>query len=234
MKRPPQREAKAFYRTRLIWEVSINGRNKAARVFVVLGTVVPSLALRFHCFAGYSKVLVPALAASNLAPELQAALRVVFLSLGWHWFVTAIVALLAGITETRLRKILVLFCGLAVLLEAGVGASMMGFFIGNEMIGAAALLLVCGGLLFEELGAQTCGNRFQRTSSPQRGERMPIACPERSRRGGNHGVRGIKRTSPEGAERKRSLKELLHPEQIPVRAQPNSRVHPQGRRIGPK
>jgi hypothetical protein len=114
--------------------------------------LVASAAL--HCFAGYSKVLVPALAASNLAPELQAALRVVFLSLGWHWFVTAIVALLAGITETRLRKTLVLICGLAVLLEAGVGASMMGFFVGNEMIGSAALLLVCGGLLFEKSGAQ--------------------------------------------------------------------------------
>jgi len=134
---------------------SINGRNKAARVFVILGSVVLVVSAALHCFGGYSKVLVPALAASNLDPGLQAALRVVFLSLGWHWFVTAIVALLAGITETRLRKTLVLICGLAVLLEAGVGASMMGFFVGNEMIGAAALLLVCGGLLFEKSGAQT-------------------------------------------------------------------------------
>ena len=102
-----------------------------------------------HSFAGYSSGF-PALAKSNLDPRLQVAFQVVFLSLGWHWFVTAIVALLAGITETRLRKTLVLFCGLAVLLEAGVGASMMGFFIGNELIGAAALLLVCGGLLFEK------------------------------------------------------------------------------------
>jgi hypothetical protein len=54
-----------------------------------------------------------------------------------------------------LRKTLVLLCGLAVLLEAGVGASMMGFFIGSEMIGAAALLLVCGGLLFDQSGTQT-------------------------------------------------------------------------------
>jgi len=120
-----------------------------------LGSVVLTASAALHCFAGYSKVASPALAASNLDPGLQAAFRVVFLSLGWHWFVTGIVALLAGITETRLRKTLVLFCGLAVLLEAGVGASMMGFFAGNEMIGAAALLLVCGGLLFEKSGAQT-------------------------------------------------------------------------------
>jgi len=132
----------------------MNRRNKAARVFVILGGVVLFASAALHCFAGYSKV-VPALTTSNLNPGLQAAFRVVFLSLGWHWLVTAIVALLAGVTETRLRKTLVLLCGLAVLLEAGVGASMMGVFIGNEMIGAAALLLVCGGLLFDQPEVQT-------------------------------------------------------------------------------
>ena len=132
----------------------MNGRNKGARVFVILGSVVLIASAALHCFAGYSNDF-PALAVSNLDPGLKAGFRVVFLSLGWHWFVTAIVALLAGITETRLRKTLVLFCGLAVLLEAGLGASMMGFFIGNELIGAAALLLVCAGLLFEKSGAQT-------------------------------------------------------------------------------
>ena len=150
----PQRGRKSSLQNPAHWEVSINGRNKAARVFVILGSVVLAASAALHCFAGYSR-LSPALAMSNLGPGLQAAFRVVFLSLGWHWFVTAIVALLAGITETRLRKMPVLLCGLAVLLEAGVGASMMGFFIGNEMIGAAALLLVCGGLLFEKVAAQT-------------------------------------------------------------------------------
>ena len=132
----------------------MNRRNKAARVFVILGGVGLFASAALHCFGGYSQVF-PALNASNLNPGLQAAFRVVFLSLGWHWLVTAIVALLAGVTETRLRKTLVLLCGLAVLLEAGVGASMMGFFIGNEMIGGAALLLICGGLLFDQSGTQT-------------------------------------------------------------------------------
>jgi hypothetical protein len=84
-----------------------------------------------------------------LSPRLKEAFRVVFLSLGWHWVVTAVVALLAGVTGTRLRKVLLLTCGLAVLIEAGVGVSMMGFFIGNLLICTAALLLVCGGLLFD-------------------------------------------------------------------------------------
>ncbi len=132
----------------------MSGRNEAARVFVILGSVVLFASAALHCFAGFSKVF-QALTTSNLNPGLQAAFRVVFLSLGWHWLLTAIVALLAGVTETRLRKMLVLLCGLAVLLEAGVGASMMGFFIGNEMIGAAALLLVSGGLLFNQSGART-------------------------------------------------------------------------------
>ena len=130
----------------------MSGRNKAARAFVILGSVVLLGSAVLHGLGGYGE-LFPLLIASNLNPGVNTAIRVVFLSLGWHWLVTAIVALLAGVTETKLRKILVLFCGVAVLLEAGVGASMMGFFIGNEMIGAAALLLVCGGLLFEKSGA---------------------------------------------------------------------------------
>ena len=126
----------------------MRGRNGAARVFVILGCVVLFASAALHSFAGYSKVF-PVLAASNLSPGLQAAFRVIFLALGWHWLLAAIIALLASIKETRLRKTLVLVCGLALLLEAGVGASAMGFFIGNEMIGSAALLLICGGLLFD-------------------------------------------------------------------------------------
>jgi hypothetical protein len=131
----------------------MNGRNKAARIFVSLGSVVLFASAALHCVGGY-KVGFPALDASNLSPGLQIGFRVVFLSLAWHWVVIAIVALLAGFSQTRLRKLLVPFCGLAVLLEAAVGASVMGFFIGNEMIGASALLLVCGGLLFDQSGVQ--------------------------------------------------------------------------------
>jgi hypothetical protein len=132
----------------------MNGRNKAARAFVILGSLVLFVSAVLHCVGGYEAGF-PALSASNLDPHLQTAFRVVFLSLAWQWIITAVVALLAGLTRTRLRQILVLFCGLAVLLEAAVGASMMGLFIGNEMIGIGALLLVCGGLLFDQSGAQT-------------------------------------------------------------------------------
>lgn len=123
-------------------------RDRAARAFVVAGSVVLMASALLHIFAGF-KVGFPALNASDLAPALKEAFRVVFLSLGWHWIVVAIIALLAAIAETKLRKVYVLLCGFAVLIEAVVGAGMMGLFIGNEMIGAAALLLICGGLLFD-------------------------------------------------------------------------------------
>jgi hypothetical protein len=129
-------------------------RNKAALALVIVGSAVLFASAALHFFGGYTQIF-PLYAASNLSPRLKVAFRVVFLSLGWHWTVTAVLALLAGVTETRLRKVFVLTCGLAVLIEAGVSASMMGFFIGNELIGIAALLLVCAGTLFDQSGART-------------------------------------------------------------------------------
>jgi hypothetical protein len=127
----------------------MSGRNKAARACVILGSVVLFASAALHFAGGYTQVF-PLYNSSNLSPRLKLAFRVVFLSLGWHWVVTGVVALLAGITETRLRKALVLICGLALLIEAGMSAMIMGFFIGNELIGTAALLFVFGGALFEQ------------------------------------------------------------------------------------
>jgi hypothetical protein len=94
----------------------MNGRNKAARAFVICGSVVLFAGAALHTFASASSVF-PVLNASNLNPALQAAFRVVVLSLGWHWLIISIVALLAGVTETRLRKLLVLICGLVCCLK---------------------------------------------------------------------------------------------------------------------
>jgi hypothetical protein len=125
----------------------MNGRQKGARLLVALGSFVLFVSAALHCVAA-TRLAFPALAASNLSPFLQTAFQVMFLSAGWHWVVIAVVALAAAFTETKLRKFFVLVCGLAVVLEAGVGASVMGFFIGNEMISAGGLLIVLGGLLF--------------------------------------------------------------------------------------
>ena len=76
-------------------------------------------------------------------------MRAVFLLVAWDWIVIAIVALLAAFTKTKLRKILVLFCGVAVLAETALTLAFIGVFVGNEMIGSAALLLIVGGLLIQ-------------------------------------------------------------------------------------
>ncbi len=130
------------------WGASMNGRNKAARILVALGGIILFASAAVHSVA-YCKKLSPALSASNLSAPLQATLRAVFLLIGWDWIVIAVVALLAAFTETKLRKILVLLCGVAVLVQTGLTLAFIGVFLGNEMIASAALLIICGGVLFQ-------------------------------------------------------------------------------------
>jgi hypothetical protein len=126
----------------------MNWRNRAARILATIGSIVLFAAAVLHFFGGYSTGF-PALAASNLKVGLQTAFRVVFLSVGWEWILLGTIALLAAFKATAARKALVLVCGLGVLIEAVVGVASMGIFVGNEMIGAAAILIIIGGLLFE-------------------------------------------------------------------------------------
>ena len=98
-----------------------------------------------HSFA-YTK-LSPTVSASNLAQNLQSVFRVAFLSMAWNWLVLAIIAWIATLREARLRKPLVLICGFAVLIQAIFTVPFVGFFIGDEMIGVASLLILCGGFL---------------------------------------------------------------------------------------
>jgi len=126
----------------------MSGRNKAARILVAMGSIVLFASAALHSLAAYPR-LSTALGASNLSVHLQESLRAVMLLVGWDWIVIAIVALLAAFTETKLRKILVLFCGLAVLVETALALAFIGVFVGNELIGSAAVLLMVGGLLLQ-------------------------------------------------------------------------------------
>ena len=125
----------------------MNARNKAARILVAIGAIVLFASAALHSMGAYPK-LSTQLAASNLNANLQSALRAIFLLVGWDWVVLAIIALLAAFTQARLRKPLVLFCGFAVLVQTILTLAFIGVFIGNEMIGTAAVLLIVGGLLF--------------------------------------------------------------------------------------
>src|SRR5690349_21755707 len=129
---------------------SMSRRHQAARILVTTGAVILLLSAALHFFGGY-RAGFPALASSNLDPRLQAAFRVVFLAVGWHWILLSTMALVAAFSGIALRKFVVLVCGVGVLVEAAAGAAAMGLFLGNEMIGAAAILMTTGGLLFERV-----------------------------------------------------------------------------------
>jgi hypothetical protein len=124
----------------------MNGRNKAARILVGLGAIGLFATAVFH-LKDYPKD-TPALSGSNLSAPLQAGFRAIYVLVGWNWIVVAVIALLAAFTEAKLRKVLVLFCGVAVLVETALTLAFMGVFLGTELMGAAALSIISGGLLF--------------------------------------------------------------------------------------
>ncbi|MGB0014728.1 MAG: hypothetical protein WBQ03_24250 [Candidatus Sulfotelmatobacter sp.] len=125
----------------------MNGRNNAARILVALGALVLIAAALIHCIAAYPKVST-VVNASNLSAPLQRALRTVFLLVGWDWIVIAIIMLINAFTVTKLRKVIVFFCGFALLVTAVVMLTFLGSFVGTDMVLASALMSFCGGLLF--------------------------------------------------------------------------------------
>ncbi len=130
----------------------MNARNKAARILVALGALVLIAGALLHCIAAYPKVST-AVQASDLGAPLQGALRTVFLLVGWDWIVIAIIMLISAFTVTKLRKIIVLLCGLALLATAALMLVFLGWFAGTDIILASALMSFCGGLLFDSTAA---------------------------------------------------------------------------------
>lgn len=126
----------------------MNGRNNAAMILVAFGTIVLFGGALVHCLAAYPKAS-PAILASNLSTPLQGALRAVFLLVGWDWMVIAVIVLIGAFTATKLRKVITVFCGFALLVTAAVMLGFLGWFVGSEMILASALMIFCGGLLFQ-------------------------------------------------------------------------------------
>ena len=130
-------------------------RSTVSRTLVTLGCVVLLVAAAVHCLA-YLKFSAPAVHASNLPIALQSVFEVAFLSMAWSWIVLALIVAVVTFVETRLGKPIALICGFAVLIQAVFTVSMVGFFIGNEMIGAASLLIIIGCFLFHGSWLETC------------------------------------------------------------------------------
>ncbi|MGA2340719.1 MAG: hypothetical protein ABSF75_12545 [Terracidiphilus sp.] len=125
----------------------MNGRRIAARVLVAFASVVLFASAALHSILAYPMVSA-ALAASNLSHSLQSAMRAVFLLVAWDWIVIGMIVLFAGFTETMLRRIVILFCGVALLVQTGIMLRFLGWFTGSEMIVAAGLLIVSAGFVF--------------------------------------------------------------------------------------
>lgn len=121
-------------------------RQIVAQLLVALGSLNVLVGAGLHLLAGYP-LLSKALAASNLGGILGNAMRAVFLIVGMAWITIAIVALIAAFTQTRIRKVLVLFCGFSLLAEIPIWVSFMGWFIGNEMFLLSGVLITLGGFL---------------------------------------------------------------------------------------
>jgi hypothetical protein len=137
------------FKFEILTDAFVTGRNKAARVLVVLGAILLFVSAAAHSVA-YLKVFSPAIGVSNLQAAFQSAGRVAFLLMACDWIVIAIVALVATFSDARLRKALVLICGVAILAETALTVPFVGFFIGNELIGSAGFFLLVGGLLFQQ------------------------------------------------------------------------------------
>lgn len=122
-------------------------RQFVAQLLVGLGCLNMLVGAGLHLFAGYP-LISAGIAASNLSGPLSNATRAVFLMIGFTWITIAVITLIAAFTQTRIRKVLVLFCGLSLLAGIPIWVRLMGWFIGNEMFLLSGVLITLGGLLF--------------------------------------------------------------------------------------
>ncbi len=122
-------------------------RRTMSRTLITLGCVVLLVSAAVHCLA-YRSFSAPAVHASNLPVALQSVFEIAFLSMAWNWIVLVLIVLVATFGKARLGKAIVLMCGFAVLVQAVLTVPLVGLFIGNEMMGAAALFIIAGGFWF--------------------------------------------------------------------------------------
>jgi len=130
-------------------------RNKAARILISSGGVALIAAALLHLSA-YLKDM-RAVSASHLSAPMQSEVRSLFLLVGWDWLVVAIMMLISAFTVAALRKLIVLFCGFSLLVTLAVILGTMGWFWGCGVILSSALMILCGGLLFQNSAGAKAG-----------------------------------------------------------------------------
>ena len=133
-----------------------------SRTLVTLGCIVLIVAAGIHCLV-YQEFTATAVHASNLPIALQSVFEGAFLSMAWSWIVLGLIVLVITFGEARLGKPITLICGFAVLIQAVFTVPMVGFLIGNEIIGFASLLIIVGGFLFQR--SQVAASRLPLVNS---------------------------------------------------------------------
>lgn len=128
-------------------------RRAVSGTLVMLGFAL-LVAAAMHGLA-YLKFSAPAVHASNLPIAQQSVFKIAFLSMVWNWMVLALIVLVVTFREARLGKPVALICGFAVLIQAVFTVPMVGFFIGNDMIGAASLLIITDCFLLHRSRVET-------------------------------------------------------------------------------
>ena len=128
----------------------MHGRNNAARIVVSLAALVLIAAALLH-LSDYAKDM-RAVSASNLSAPLQSEARSLFLLVGWDWLSVAIILLISAFALKERSKLIVLFCGFAVLITLAVIVGFMGWFWGCGVILLSGLMILCGGLTFKNIG----------------------------------------------------------------------------------
>jgi hypothetical protein len=129
-------------------QVGIKLKCRVARIVAGLGCVALFGGSMLHLVAAYPLV-VKAITASNLETRLQAGLRSAFFMLGCVWVMLVVITMVGTLAGGRTGKTVVLVVGLGLLAQIPVWIGMMGWFLGNEILLVASVLMVVGGLLLE-------------------------------------------------------------------------------------
>lgn len=122
----------------------MSARIKAARCLIGIGCLVLAAGAVLHLGAAYPQVSA-GVQGSNLSTGLQSGLRSVFLIVGWHWLMIAVITMIAAFSRASSAKVIILLCAIVLIVDGAVMAKFLGWFVGTDMIFVSAFLILCGG-----------------------------------------------------------------------------------------
>ena len=125
----------------------MQNRKRIAQALAALGSLVLFVAAALHGILGYRAVFA-ALHGIDASPRIISALKVVWLMVSWHWIAVGLLALMAAFARTWPRGAILLICAVVAIVDAAGAYSAIGLFIGDELLGVAALAFLASAALF--------------------------------------------------------------------------------------